>query len=382
MKKQKKPKNWKKRIAITLTSLGLTVGSFFVHKECPTLVNDLKYVITDSLTETQQEKDFEKQFKVEYLGDKNFNTINTLKNNLELILLNNSEALKNCRAIIIHKPEDLKKWYVEPFLDYGGLCWNLVNIVELCNNNKSTTTHELGHVRHANASLEMDGELLEFFGETLGKIIERRWNGFKELSPTWLDGSIGAKYGYPNPYAAKNLHELVAEYVEVMAKPYSWSSGELRENPVCIKTAEILAKYGVVSQKQLENVRETIISNTPEYIKEVVRREVELMTPPRYMGYQSSAHHSEITYYQTSKTRVRYTSSNGSKHVGLLVQTGKHTLINFELKEENGRLKIVHNNPDLNIEEYFSQELIDRLEFLGYKKLLNYEERKMFGGPQ
>ncbi|MBI4919673.1 hypothetical protein HY837_07090, partial [archaeon] len=131
IKKKKKFWTWKKALATALTTIGLGVGGFYFHKDNPTFLNIVKYAITDSFTETQQEKDFEKKFGVQYLGNKDSAAITGLEQELDRIKVDNSDALKHCNFIVLHKPEDLKSWYITPFIDYSGKAWPVIDLIEL-----------------------------------------------------------------------------------------------------------------------------------------------------------------------------------------------------------------------------------------------------------
>ncbi|MBI5066236.1 hypothetical protein HZA97_08430 [Candidatus Woesearchaeota archaeon] len=381
IKKKKKFWTWKKALATALTTVGLGVGGFYFHKDNPTFLNIVKYAITDKFTETQQEKDFEKKFKVQYLGNKDSAAMNGLERELDRIKVDNSDALKHCNFIVLHKPKDLMSWYVTPFLDYSGKAWSVIDLIELCDNSRQLASHELGHIEHFNAPKEIDKELLAIHGDTLGKLILTKLDGWKELIPTWLDGTYGPKNGYTSPYASKNLRELVAEYIQAANSFFIWDEPEMQD-PRCLQTIEVLAKYNQISQKQLKKIKDKLKSNNPEHISEVVLREVILMTPPRLINKEIEYGRLKEVYYDSGTLSISYYGSGYGSMVLATVQMEGDNYVEFNLEQLNGRIVPHIFNSKKNVDDCFPLEARLMLEGLGYDALFDWEKIKELRGEK
>lgn len=382
IKKKKKFWTWKKALAAAaLTTFGLGVGGFYNHKDSPTFLNIVKYAITDKFTETQEERDFEKKFGVQYLGNKDPAAIKGLEQELDRIKTDNPTALKHCNFIVLHKSEDLESWYVDPFLDYSGKAWSAIDLVELCNNSRSLASHELGHIEHFDAPKEMDKELLAIHGDTLGKLILTKSNGWKELTPTWLDGTSGPKNGYPSPYASKNIRELVAEYVQAADRTFIWEDPGMQD-PRCLQTVEVLAKYGQISQQKLKQIQERIKANNPQHIYETVMQELDLMTPPRLINKEIKYSSLKEVYYDSGTLSITYYTSPYGPMVLARVQMEGNNYVEFHLEQENGRLIPYSHCSKKNVDECFPLEAKLRLEELGYDALFDWEKLEKLRGEK
>ncbi len=386
IKKKKKFWTWKKALAAAaLTTFGLGVGGFYFHKDSPTFLSVAKYAITDPFTETQQEKDFEKKFGVEYFGDKTPEAISRLERHLDHIKKENPDALNNCNFIIFHKQEDLDKWCVKPFLDYGGRAWPVIDLVELCNSSESTVAHELGHIEHFNSSSKMDKELLAIHGDTLGKLIQRKTDGWKELTPTWLDGTSGPKNGYPGPYAAKNLRELVAEYIESAGDSYVWSHPGMQD-PRCLQTVEVLAKYGRIPKNQLEKIKEIVHTCNPQFITKFVQEEINKVTRPSYLRSRYGEFYSSDTFYESTNLEIYYSDSSRGSNLGVNFQLIPNQYITFSFAEKDGELTINYSSSSplqiKDAQDLFPKESIDKLKESGYDLLFNWDFRLALKPPR
>lgn len=373
--RNKKIKKWSGRIAKTMAALGLAAS---IHVLNPTWPQNVKAFVTDKSTETQVERKVEREFGINYYGNKNEKTLMELEQTLNYIKEQNPIFLKYLKNVIIHKSEDLDTWYTRPFRFFGGRAYPNATI-ELCHGCRGTK-HESTHIVHFNLSEEFNEKIRRIHPENLWKYLD--WSPVKkfDMPDTWKDGKQDPRHGQVCPYGALSIYEIVATYVDKVDDLRFWENPVVRKDPIYLQTLEVLAEYGLVTHKEFQDIKDTINLYNPAYVSDLLMQEINLITSPKHLNSYHAEVFSEETYYDSDKLKLSYMDGRHFSSLRATIKTDSGRNICFELKKDAGKLSVSQSLKDTN--EFFPQQALDRLQELGYDKLFNWEERERLKGEK
>ncbi|MBI4919311.1 hypothetical protein HY837_05230 [archaeon] len=201
-------------------SLRVAVASFacLTYANTSTLIPNAYYNLTDKYHESKAEKELEKRFNLEYLGDSNEDNIWKLYYYLQGIQEINPALLEHVKKITLLSEGVCESIFVKPFNKTAGSFNYVFGNLELIHDydmvEMAVLAHELAHVKYYYSPKE--------FKEKISSLFD--WSKKKEtgsyvlyklgVMPTWEDGTTGPRYGFMNSIGPLSNDENIADYVE------------------------------------------------------------------------------------------------------------------------------------------------------------------------
>jgi len=239
---------------LRLTTIALLA---FLQISDPTYFPRIYYRLTDKLSETKIEKQLEKDFKTNYVGDSDETAIKNLYAKLLIIQNENPALLEHVKRIELLSRTVCDNSFVKAFNRNVGVA-RLNNSIELhYDYDINTLAHELAHIKYFNTSKKSK--------EKFNSLLEDKTN---ELSCTWLqykfgkelpfwkeDNSFGPKYGYINVIGALDDDENLAYYVGAAYNDYAYPWNAIdNTDPAYKKVLNYLLEEQFITQKQYNKI--------------------------------------------------------------------------------------------------------------------------------